>query len=246
MDGEPEIPVQASPPAQSAAPDPSPAQTAVEAPAASAPEAEPTEKEIEEEEKKIFNDFDKNKDGVLEPEEFVDYLKGNPQALEHSEGVQDENDEVMASTVASHAGLIDEGNNDEVSSRILADKLKEPAEAPADEGIEGNRPTGNPISLTLNDASVVVGCTMACAGKILKPGIDKLQILGNHHLGKKLMACGEPTNGMTLCMFQWIRVKPDNTVISVEGATTPEYTLSALDVGCKIGGLYLLGWHACQ
>ncbi|KAL6903685.1 hypothetical protein ACP4OV_004498 [Aristida adscensionis] len=63
------------------------------------------------------------------------------------------------------------------------------------------------------------------------PGIEGFQIVGEPSLGSTLRACGFPTNGTTLCNFQWVRYHEDGTRQSIEGATMYEYVVTADDVG---------------
>ncbi|KAE8734602.1 Detected protein of unknown function [Hibiscus syriacus] len=48
--------------------------------------------------------------------------------------------------------------------------------------------------------------------------------------GEKLLGCGFPVRGTTLCMFQWVRHLQDGTRQYIEGATNPEYVVTADDV----------------
>ena len=61
------------------------------------------------------------------------------------------------------------------------------------------------------------------------PSITDLQVLGSLEVGQSLQACGNPENGMTLCLFQWTRGN-----VAVSGATMPTYDLTAEDVGSVI------------
>ncbi|KAL6903687.1 hypothetical protein ACP4OV_004500 [Aristida adscensionis] len=63
------------------------------------------------------------------------------------------------------------------------------------------------------------------------PGIEGFQIVGETRLGSTLRACGFPTNGTTLCNFQWVRYHEDGTRQSIEGATMYDYVVTADDVG---------------
>ncbi|GJN36027.1 hypothetical protein PR202_gb24852 [Eleusine coracana subsp. coracana] len=49
------------------------------------------------------------------------------------------------------------------------------------------------------------------------PGIEGFQIVGEPRPGCILRACGFPTNGTTLCNFQWVRYFEDGTRHSIEG-----------------------------
>ncbi|CAM8899447.1 unnamed protein product [Rhodiola kirilowii] len=62
------------------------------------------------------------------------------------------------------------------------------------------------------------------------PGIDGFQIIGDAKPGSKLLGCGFPVRGTSLCMFQWVRHLPDGTRQYIEGATNPEYVVTADDV----------------
>ncbi|XP_048632199.1 uncharacterized protein LOC106438961 isoform X3 [Brassica napus] len=62
------------------------------------------------------------------------------------------------------------------------------------------------------------------------PGIDGFQIIGEAIPGEKVLGCGFPVRGTTLCMFQWVRHLEDGTRQYIEGATHPEYIVTADDV----------------
>ncbi|CAE5965993.1 unnamed protein product [Arabidopsis arenosa] len=62
------------------------------------------------------------------------------------------------------------------------------------------------------------------------PGIDGFQIIGDAIPGEKVLGCGFPVRGTTLCMFQWVRHLEDGTRQYIEGATHPEYVVTADDV----------------
>ncbi|KAL8495825.1 hypothetical protein ACS0TY_019801 [Phlomoides rotata] len=62
------------------------------------------------------------------------------------------------------------------------------------------------------------------------PGIDGFQIIGDAKPGYKLLGCGYPVRGTSLCMFQWVRHYPDGTRQYIEGATNPDYIVTADDV----------------
>ncbi|XP_071720184.1 uncharacterized protein [Rutidosis leptorrhynchoides] len=62
------------------------------------------------------------------------------------------------------------------------------------------------------------------------PGIDGFQIIGDAKPGGKLVGCGFPVRGTSLCMFQWVRHLQDGTREYIEGATNPEYVVTADDV----------------
>ncbi|KAM7274137.1 hypothetical protein ACFE04_028801 [Oxalis oulophora] len=62
------------------------------------------------------------------------------------------------------------------------------------------------------------------------PGIENFQITGDSTPGEKLLGCGYPVRGTTLCMFQWVRHLDDGTREYIEGATNPEYVVTADDV----------------
>ncbi|XP_052113162.1 uncharacterized protein LOC107472825 [Arachis duranensis] len=62
------------------------------------------------------------------------------------------------------------------------------------------------------------------------PGIENFQIIGDAVPGEKLLGCGYPVRGTTLCMFQWVRHLQDGTRHYIEGATNPEYIVTADDV----------------
>ncbi|RAL48919.1 hypothetical protein DM860_001239 [Cuscuta australis] len=62
------------------------------------------------------------------------------------------------------------------------------------------------------------------------PGIEGFQIIGDATPGGRLQGCGYPVQGTSLCMFQWVRHNPDGTRQYIEGATNPEYVVTADDV----------------
>ncbi|KAK7303600.1 hypothetical protein RJT34_14510 [Clitoria ternatea] len=62
------------------------------------------------------------------------------------------------------------------------------------------------------------------------PGIENFQICGDAVPGEKLLGCGYPVRGTSLCMFQWVRHLEDGTRQYIEGATNPEYVVTADDV----------------
>ncbi|XP_008644716.1 uncharacterized protein [Zea mays] len=63
------------------------------------------------------------------------------------------------------------------------------------------------------------------------PGIEGFQIAGEPRPGCQLTACGFPTNGTTLCNFQWVRHLENGIKQSIEGATMYDYVVTADDVG---------------
>ncbi|XP_026401630.1 uncharacterized protein LOC113297394 isoform X3 [Papaver somniferum] len=62
------------------------------------------------------------------------------------------------------------------------------------------------------------------------PGIEGFQILGDAKPGNTLRACGFPVRGTALCMFQWVRHLHNGTGQYIEGATNPDYVVTADDV----------------
>ncbi|XP_021679577.2 uncharacterized protein LOC110664273 isoform X2 [Hevea brasiliensis] len=62
------------------------------------------------------------------------------------------------------------------------------------------------------------------------PGIEGFQIIGEATPGGELLGCGYPVHGTSLCMFQWVRHLEDGTRQYIEGATNPEYFVTADDV----------------
>ncbi|MFS7988571.1 hypothetical protein Hanom_Chr11g01036411 [Helianthus anomalus] len=62
------------------------------------------------------------------------------------------------------------------------------------------------------------------------PGIENFQIIGDAKPGGKLLGCGFPVRGTSLCMFKWVRYYQDGTAEYIEGATNPEYVVTADDV----------------
>ncbi|KAM0935445.1 hypothetical protein DsansV1_C29g0211881 [Dioscorea sansibarensis] len=71
-------------------------------------------------------------------------------------------------------------------------------------------------------------------GEISSPSIEGFQIFGEAKLGSTLTACGYPTNGTSLCVFQWFRHLHNGTRQSIDGATVPEYVVTADDVGTLV------------
>ncbi|TYJ11047.1 hypothetical protein E1A91_A11G248800v1 [Gossypium mustelinum] len=71
---------------------------------------------------------------------------------------------------------------------------------------------------------------MASQGSEDWPGIEGFQIIGDATPGEKLLGCGFPVRGTTLCIFQWVRHLQDGTRQYIEGATNPEYVVTADDV----------------
>ncbi|KAK1284475.1 Mitochondrial import inner membrane translocase subunit TIM14-1 [Acorus calamus] len=61
-----------------------------------------------------------------------------------------------------------------------------------------------------------------------------VQIFGEAIPGSTLRSCGYPTYGTSLCIFQWVRHHYNGTSQYVEGATNPEYVVTADDVGATI------------
>ncbi|XP_058225062.1 receptor-like protein kinase FERONIA isoform X2 [Rhododendron vialii] len=62
------------------------------------------------------------------------------------------------------------------------------------------------------------------------PGIEEFQIIGEAKPGYRLLGCGFPIRGTSLCMFQWVRHLQDGTRQYIEGATDSEYVVTADDV----------------
>ncbi|XP_070038351.1 uncharacterized protein LOC107776397 isoform X3 [Nicotiana tabacum] len=62
------------------------------------------------------------------------------------------------------------------------------------------------------------------------PGIENFQIIGEAKPGCRILGCGFPVRGTSLCMFQWVRHYPDGTRQYIEGATNPEYVVTADDI----------------
>lgn len=62
------------------------------------------------------------------------------------------------------------------------------------------------------------------------PGIEDFQIIGDAKPGGKILGCGYPVRGTSLCMFQWVRHLQDGTRHYIDGATNPEYVVTADDV----------------
>ncbi|XP_077237521.1 uncharacterized protein LOC143879183 [Tasmannia lanceolata] len=70
----------------------------------------------------------------------------------------------------------------------------------------------------------------ASEGEGLLPGIEGFQIVGEAKPGNTLQACGFPIHGTSLCMFQWVRHLQNGTRQYIEGATNPDYVVTADDV----------------
>ncbi|KAG5538857.1 hypothetical protein RHGRI_019408 [Rhododendron griersonianum] len=62
------------------------------------------------------------------------------------------------------------------------------------------------------------------------PGIEDFQIIGEAKPGYQLVGCGFPVRGTSHCVFQWVRLLQDGTKQYIEGATEPEYVVTADDV----------------
>ncbi|KAK9067872.1 hypothetical protein SSX86_011983 [Deinandra increscens subsp. villosa] len=62
------------------------------------------------------------------------------------------------------------------------------------------------------------------------PGIEGFEIIGDAKPGSKLLGCGFPLRGTSLCMFQWVRHFENGSCEYIEGATNPEYVVTADDV----------------
>ncbi|XP_076948910.1 putative serine/threonine-protein kinase PBL22 isoform X2 [Bidens hawaiensis] len=62
------------------------------------------------------------------------------------------------------------------------------------------------------------------------PRIDSFQIIGDAKPGSKLQGCGFPVRGTSRCTFQWVRHFEDGAREYIEGATVPEYLVTADDV----------------
>lgn len=67
--------------------------------------------------------------------------------------------------------------------------------------------------------------------EVFLPSIEGFQIIGEAKPGSTLRACGYPSNGTSLCIFQWVRHLENGTRQSIEGATVPDYVVTADDVG---------------
>lgn len=112
----------------------------------------------------------------------------------------------------SHDNGIPSFEND--MSRYVNDPLKENAET----GTVTDAPSFQPVD-THPDSVSEEG-----------PGIDNFQIIGDAMPGGKLLGCGYPVRGTSLCMFQWVRHLQDGTRQYIDGATNPEYGVTADDV----------------
>ncbi|KAK9067864.1 hypothetical protein SSX86_011975 [Deinandra increscens subsp. villosa] len=68
------------------------------------------------------------------------------------------------------------------------------------------------------------------------PAIESLQIVGDAYPGGELIVCGYSVNGTAVsCMFQWAHRLPDGSTKYIEGATSPEYTVTVDDLGTRLG-----------
>ncbi|XP_010240857.1 PREDICTED: uncharacterized protein LOC104585617 isoform X2 [Nelumbo nucifera] len=65
---------------------------------------------------------------------------------------------------------------------------------------------------------------------VLLPSIEDFQIIGEAKPGNTLQACGFPVRGTSLCIFQWVRHLQNGTRQYIEGATVPDYVVTADDV----------------
>ncbi|KAK1304421.1 Mitochondrial import inner membrane translocase subunit TIM14-2 [Acorus calamus] len=75
--------------------------------------------------------------------------------------------------------------------------------------------------------------TSAFKGQLAQSSLG-FQIFGEAIPGSTLRACGYPTYGTSLCIFQWVRHHYNGTPQYVEAATNPEYVVTADDVGATI------------
>ncbi|KAJ4721447.1 Protein kinase-like domain, Concanavalin A-like lectin/glucanase domain protein [Melia azedarach] len=66
------------------------------------------------------------------------------------------------------------------------------------------------------------------------PSIEGFQITGEAAPGESLVGCGYGINGTTNVLFQWVRHLEDGTGQYIEGATTPEYVVTADDIDTVI------------
>ncbi|KAL8223476.1 hypothetical protein R6Q57_018951 [Mikania cordata] len=62
------------------------------------------------------------------------------------------------------------------------------------------------------------------------PTIESLQILGEPFPGNEIQASGYSRNGTTHCGFEWVRHLQDGSLVYIEGAKQPMYTVTADDV----------------
>lgn len=66
------------------------------------------------------------------------------------------------------------------------------------------------------------------------PAIESFRIVGDAFPGGKLLGCGYPVRGTTLCMFQWVHHLADGRTQYIKGATNPDYVVTADDVDKRI------------
>lgn len=109
------------------------------------------------------------------------------------------------------------GNDRNASSHIM-DNMLERNGFPAETGFQFSQP---PMADNNDNAFLT---------EDEGPGIEGFQIIGDAKPGFKLLGCGYPVRGTSLCMFQWVRHYPDGTRQYIEGATNPDYVVTADDV----------------
>ncbi|KAK1327005.1 hypothetical protein QJS10_CPA01g03010 [Acorus calamus] len=73
-----------------------------------------------------------------------------------------------------------------------------------------------------------------CVMTVHPSDLRGFQFFGEAIPGSTLRACGYPTYGTSLCIFEWVRHHYNGTPQYVEAATNPEYVVTADDVGATI------------
>ncbi|KAM7486311.1 hypothetical protein LguiA_002320 [Lonicera macranthoides] len=86
------------------------------------------------------------------------------------------------------------------------------------------------INENILHAPTVADRTASSALEEEGPGIEGVRVNGDAKLGGELIACPYPIRETSLCNFQWLRYLQDNTKKYIEGATNPEYIVTADDV----------------
>ncbi|XP_076909852.1 uncharacterized protein LOC143567269 [Bidens hawaiensis] len=62
------------------------------------------------------------------------------------------------------------------------------------------------------------------------PTVEDLQITGDPYPGNTIQASGYSRKGTTRCGFEWVRYLQDGSMKYIEGATLPDYTVTADDL----------------
>eukprot|EP00252_Welwitschia_mirabilis_P026378 TRINITY_DN8660_c0_g1_i1.p1 TRINITY_DN8660_c0_g1~~TRINITY_DN8660_c0_g1_i1.p1 ORF type:complete len:134 (-),score=27.65 TRINITY_DN8660_c0_g1_i1:322-723(-) len=64
----------------------------------------------------------------------------------------------------------------------------------------------------------------------LLPAVENLEIVGDAVPGNMIQACGFLANNARACNFEWVRQAEDGSTYYIEGANSPEYTVTIDDV----------------